>query len=370
MSSTLRGVGVAAALLIGAWPSQAQRPVAARDTTFAGLVAALSEPGGYFDSDNLISNETSYLHVLTRFDGLGVRGGAYVGVGPDQNYSYIAALRPEVAYLIDIRRDNALQHLLFKALFARSRNRLEYLCRWLGRRVPADRERWTDRPILELLAWIDTTALGEEAARNERRETLRVIETFGVPLTAEDRATLERFQATFMREGLGLRFSSFGRGNASEYPTLRRLIVERDLDGAMGSYLADERAWRVVRELHGANRIIPVVGNLAGPHALAAIGRDAARRGTFVSALYTSNAELYIWRDGGFGTFAATVGQLPVRPSSVIIRSYFDRSPRGHPLRVPGHISVQLLQRVSDFNRRVASGSFRSYLDVVTLDAR
>src|SRR5438045_1426667 len=31
---------------------------------FAAQVAELSEPGGYFDADNLISNERSYLQVM------------------------------------------------------------------------------------------------------------------------------------------------------------------------------------------------------------------------------------------------------------------------------------------------------------------
>ena len=51
------------------------------DTTFAGTVARLSEPPGYFDSDNLISNETSYLHAVTHLRNGGVRGGAYIGAG-------------------------------------------------------------------------------------------------------------------------------------------------------------------------------------------------------------------------------------------------------------------------------------------------
>ena len=97
------------------------------DSAFAKLVQRLSEPGGYFDSDNLISNETSYLHVLDGMRRLKVQGGAYIGVGPDQNFSYIAAVRPNIAFMIDIRRDNLLEHLLFKSLFAMSRNRVEYL---------------------------------------------------------------------------------------------------------------------------------------------------------------------------------------------------------------------------------------------------
>ena len=79
------------------------------DSSFAVLVERLSEPGGYFDTDNLISNETSYLHVIGELEELGVSGGAYIGVGPDQNFSYIAHVRPRIAFIIDIRRDNLLK---------------------------------------------------------------------------------------------------------------------------------------------------------------------------------------------------------------------------------------------------------------------
>ena len=78
---------------------------------FAAQVEAFSEPGGYFDTDNLISNERSYLQVLPDLERPGVHGGAYVGVGPDQNFSYIARIRPPIAFIVDIRRDNLLLHL-------------------------------------------------------------------------------------------------------------------------------------------------------------------------------------------------------------------------------------------------------------------
>src|SRR6187401_1759365 len=94
---------------------------------FATQIAALSEPAGYFDTDNLISNERSYLQVVQDLHKRQVHGGAYIGVGPDQNFSYIAEIRPSIAYMVDVRRDNLLLHLLFKALFAASRTRIEYL---------------------------------------------------------------------------------------------------------------------------------------------------------------------------------------------------------------------------------------------------
>ena len=78
---------------------------ASAESTYGRTFLRLSEPAGYFPSENVVSNETSYLHVLDAMRRLGVKGGAYIGVGPDQNFSYIAAIRPEVAFMFDIRRD-------------------------------------------------------------------------------------------------------------------------------------------------------------------------------------------------------------------------------------------------------------------------
>src|SRR5689334_16548141 len=97
-------------------------------STFAAQIAQLSEPGGYFDTNNLMSNERSYLQVLPALQDVGFSGGAYIGVGPDQNFSYIAAIRPSIAFIVDIRRDNLLLHLLFKAAFSAAETRVEYLC--------------------------------------------------------------------------------------------------------------------------------------------------------------------------------------------------------------------------------------------------
>lgn len=350
--------------------AQATRTPAVRDTAFAATIQRISEPGGYFDSDNLISNETSYLHVITRLKELGVRGGAYIGVGPDQNYSYIAAIRPQVAFIMDIRRDNALQHLMYKALFERSRNRAEYVFRWLGRRIPQDIERWTSRPILDILAWAESNALDSAQALRERQATLALAASYGVPLGEDDRSTILRFHETFMREGLELRFSSFRRFNSSMYPSLRSLILQRDLKGEMSSYLGTEDAWRFVKRMHAEGKILPVVGDLGGDKTFPALARELRARSLVLSALYTSNAEMYVWRDGLFPRFAETVTQLPIDARSVIIRSYFDRSGGSHPLAVRGHTSVQLLQRVEDFVRHFRGNRLESYWSIVSLDAR
>lgn len=86
-------------------------------TDFSRLSRELSEEGGFFPSDNFTSNETSYLTVVDKLRQLNATGGAYIGVGPEQNFSYIAKVRPRIAFIVDIRRQAVMQHLLYKALF-------------------------------------------------------------------------------------------------------------------------------------------------------------------------------------------------------------------------------------------------------------
>ena len=338
------------------------------DTSFAATVARLSEAPGYFDSDNLISNETSYLHAVTHLRAIGVRGGAYIGVGPDQNFSYIAAIRPTVAFMIDIRRDNLLMHLMFKALFQRSRNRLEYLARWTGRLVPPDVRDWDNASIDSILTYVDSLPIDPSGVETD--SILKTVRRYGIPFVAVDTSTLRRFHNEFILQGLDLKFTSSGRSPRFYYPTLRQLILERDLEGHRANYLASEESWRFLKDLEARDRVIPVAGDLAGSKAFPAISREIAARNERVSALYVSNVEMYIWRDGSFRTFAANAARLPRNDRSVIIRSFFGGGfGQSHPLNKPDHVSTQLVQTLDDFARREASG-WQTYWDLVTLGNR
>jgi hypothetical protein len=75
------------------------------------------------------------------------------------------------------------------------------------------------------------------------------------------------------------------------FPTFRGILLERELDGDLGNFLAREEDYRFVRELHLQNRIIPVVGDFAGPKALRPIRGYLKEKGYSVSAFYTSNVE-------------------------------------------------------------------------------
>ena len=283
--------------------------------SFADEIASLSEPEGVFDTDNLISNERSYLEVIPALVAGGVSGGAYVGVGPDQNFSYIARVRPSVAYIIDIRRDNLLLHLLFKALFARAPDRITYLALLTGRSPPALPAGAAVDDLVQAVAGAPRTA--------DTPDLGVTIRGFGVPLSPVDLATIRRFHEAFIQRGLALQFNSHGRPPQLHYPTLRELIVATDRAGRPWHYLAAETDYQFVRQLQAHDRIIPVVGDVSGPHALRAIGRAIAARGERVSAFYISNVESYLYREGAYGRFMTNLNVLPRDARSVMIRSTF-----------------------------------------------
>ncbi|HEX7025571.1 MAG TPA: hypothetical protein VF187_12200, partial [Gemmatimonadales bacterium] len=290
-------------------------PVARQETEFSRLVTRLSETGGFFDSDNLVSNETSYLHVLPAFKALKVQGGAYLGVGPEQSFSYIAEIRPEIAILIDIRRDNMLLHLLFRAMFTAARNRMDFLCLLYGRPVPGDLDRWTSRSLEQILAYLEKTP-GDSALHDLNHTGLMgQVEEYGVPLDQEDRQTLRRFHDEFFNAGLELRYASLGRPSRPGYPSERQLYLSTDLEGRQGSYLSTEKRFRVVRDLERSARVVPAVGDLSGPTALKAVGAYLRETRRLVSAFYVSNVEMYLFRQGTFPRYVENVRALPTGPN-------------------------------------------------------
>jgi hypothetical protein len=99
----------------------AQTPLGDRE--FWRLVTDFSEPGGTFHSENYLSNENLYQTVVPDLVARVQPGGLYLGVGPEQNFTYIAALRPRMAFIVDIRRGNLQEHLLYKALMELSATR-------------------------------------------------------------------------------------------------------------------------------------------------------------------------------------------------------------------------------------------------------
>ena len=334
---------------------------------FAALSQKLSEPNGYFDTDNLISNETSYLHVMGKMRQMKIQGGAFIGVGPDQSFSYIAQVRPNIAFMVDVRRDNLLQHLLFKSLFESARNRVEFLCLFFGKPIPADLKSWEARSIQDIVAYVDKTPKEQKLFDATHTALSAKIKSYGIKISEAEFSTIKRMHTEFFTSGLDLKFTSHGRGSRYYYPNYRDLTLEKDLTGKQCNYLAGEADFQFMKSLQERNLVIPVTGNLAGDHALKSIAAYLNERGEKVSAFYTSNVEFYLSRGDDFDQFAKSVKLLPREANSVIIRSYFNGTfGYAHPQSVSGYYSTQLLQTMDSFVKEFSAGGLQSYTDVIS----
>jgi hypothetical protein len=335
------------------------------DSTFASLVARISEPGGYFDTDNLISNERGYLKVMGALERAGVHGGAYVGVGPDQSFSYIARIRPDIAFMVDIRRDNLLHHLLLRALVSRAPTRVEFLAGLFGKAPPPEPAAWRERSVEDALDFVASAPADSAVVAALDAEVARAVASYGIPLTDADLGTIRRFHHTFVDAGPTLRFTSYGRAPRPYYPTYRQLLIETDLEGRQASYLADAPSYAFVRAMERAGRIVPVVGDLGGTHAVREIGNVLRGMQIPLSAFYVSNVEYYLVQQGTLDAWIANLATLPATPGAVVIRSVFPNYGRDHPSAVGGYYAAQALQPVTT----LVTARFSDYWDLVTRDA-
>src|SRR5215469_4187852 len=98
------------------------------DEAFWRLISDYSEESGSFRFEYM-SNEQEFQVVIPRLLQNRKPGGVYVGVGPEQNYTYIAALQAEMAFLVHYRRDNKVEHLVYKGGLQVSANRADFLSR-------------------------------------------------------------------------------------------------------------------------------------------------------------------------------------------------------------------------------------------------
>jgi len=330
---------------------------------FAQYINDLSEPEGFFDTHNFISNETSYLHVIPELRRQVKAGNVYLGVGPDQNFSYIVHTQPSLAIITDIRRQNMMEHLLYKALFDLSSSRAEFLGMLFSREAPKADPR---APLRDLLRATRNARTSEERFRTNLAAIRgRLLQTYGLKLSATDLEGIELVYSTLHEEGLDLRFSSIGRNNAANYPTFESLLLETDRSGQQQGYLSTEELFQWMKRFEAENRLIPIVGDFAGPKAFKAIGSFLQKNGLMVSTFYTSNVEYYLFENSQWRPYVANVRGLPTTENALFIRSYFSSTGRAHPQNVPGHRSTTLLHGIREFLRDESAGRIRSYWDLV-----
>ena len=290
------------------------------DQQFWKLIEALSEPNGWFRSDNLLSNELRLQHVIPDLVRTTRQGRVYMGVGPEQNFTYIVALRPAMAFIVDVRRGNLQLHLMYKALFELSADRAEFVSRLFSKKRPAGLTPVSSGRDIMAAYWNVET---DEALYRENTKAIQdhLARKHGFPLSAEDLDGILNVYHAFYWYGPSIMYSSTGGFGGRYQPTYADLMAATDADGVPRSFLATEENFAFVRQLESNNLLVPVVGNFAGPKAIREVGRYLKEHGATVSAFYLSNVEQYLNQQGLWRNFCANVATLPLDESSTFIRS-------------------------------------------------
>ena len=345
------------------------------DEQLWGMVAktGFSEDCGSFRSENYLSNEISFQNVIAPLKAATKPGGVYMGVGPEQNFTYIVALQPKMAFIVDVRCGNMREHMMYKALFELSDNRVDFLSRLFSRKRPAGlTDKSTNDEIFAAFARVQPDQASFDKNVMDIEDLLVKTHKFG--LSADDLDGIDTIYRVFYLYGPAINYnaSPFGGGGGGGrggggMPTYADLMTATDQEGknAVGtnrSFLGSEENYKIIREMEKKNLIVPLVDNFAGPRAIRSVGKYLKDHDAVVSAFYLSNVEQYLFQDGIADRFYNNVKTLPLDASSTFLRSgrYGGGIGGGSGL-------VSMLSSMQDVLKAFDAGGLRQFNDVIDM---
>jgi hypothetical protein len=334
------------------------------DDAYWKMISDYSEDSGSFRFEYM-SNELQFQYVIPRLKENRRPGGVYVGVGPEQNFTYIAALQPKIAFICDIRRQNMVEHLIYKAIFEMSSDRVDFLSRLFSRKpAPGLNEKSSAKQLF--LAFRAATPNPEVYRQNLEAIKNRLMKEHRFLLSHTDQESIDFIYKIFFdtENVFGYSASIFGGFGA----TYAELMTATDEQGQARSYLANEENFQTVRDLERRNLVIPVVGDFAGPKTLRSVGRYLKERGATVSVFYTSNVEQYLFEQGDdWRHYLTNVSTFPLDSSSTFIRS--SHYSFGEPSRRQFNRGrfIQLLSSMADVVKAFNAGQLTNYENLIRL---
>jgi hypothetical protein len=347
--------------------SATEIPARLSDSTFWQMVTDFSEPGGFFRSDNFVSNETSFQYVIPDLQRTTRQGGVYLGVAPDQNFTYLVALKPRIAFIVDIRRQNMIHHLMYKAMIEMAPDRAGFMSLLFARARPKGLDaQSTIEALFNAFANVAPDTL--QFTKNLSAITDWLTKRHGFALSAADLQSLDYVYRAFMTAGpdITYAFPNGGGRGFGRWPSFAQLMMETDGLGNNRSYLASEANFRVLKELETNNLVVPLVGNFSGDKTLRTVGRYLKERGATVTVFYTSNVEQYLFQQGDdWQRFYTNVATLPLDSTSTFVRSLSNGN--GFRPGSPNSRSVQLLSSVLETLKAVKDGRVQTYYDMIQL---
>ena len=367
------------------------------DATFWRMMNEMSEPWGVFRSENFVSNETSYQWIIPELQRTVPSGRVYLGVAPDQNFTYMVAMKPSISFIVDIRHQNAMQHLMYKALMETSATRAEFLAKLFAR--PALQGVDTSATVVALFNALANTRPDSALYRDNLRGIIdQLTKTHGFALSDSERVSLICVYGAFFSQGPtltynygsecrntagfyggmpggggGFRGGGGGGGGFGGMPSYLSMMTEMDGAQVDHGYLATEANYLALKDLEQRNLIVPLTGNFAGDKALRAVGQYVTEHGAKIGAFYVSNVEQYLFMQGDEAArFYRNVATLPLDESSTFIRSY-SMGGRGFGGQVTLNLkqqsgrSMQLISSIQEMLKAFEGGQIMQYVQVIAL---
>jgi hypothetical protein len=266
-------------------------------------------------------------------------------------------LQSKLAFVIDIRRQNMLELLMYKALFELSPDRADFIGKLFSRPRPAGLD--TKFSVGTLFnAYRDVKPDADFHVKN--LEAIKSSMTkHGYQLSSDDLSKIEHVYDVFSQGGPGINYAFASPAtppNLAGSPGYARMMDSTDATGRNSSFLANEENYQYVREMQRKNLIVPLVGDFAGPAVIRNVARYLKERNATVEVFYISNVETYL-DDAQRQVFYANVATLPVGSSSTFIRHIL-----GNPARLnltwwkPGMANVSTVAPMTDLIRAVQAG--------------
>ena len=338
--------------------------------------------------DCFVSSEVAYNDIIRRCMPVNESpSGAYLGVGPDQNFTYIGALRPKLAVILDARLDNLLEHLLFKLLFLEAHSPLDYLCLLLGRRRPDPSEGATEGAPA-LLSRFAEQPLDEASALACQQ---RVAAAFSQRWVADPQilSRVQHLQQVFVKRQLRVTsVSESCLANLDKIPDFEEVIRATTPEGFNFHYLTCPRHFAYVKAMQEADQIVPVLGGVPDLTSLARSVQLIQQAGLRLSAVYLSNLEEFMLQryvitndrisdrpnPGGeltdsyrmlYDLMVDELAALPAEDNAVLIRFYFPGEFAGRRLGVfpwlEGHVTL-LSRFITRYRSERPSSVFETYV--------
>jgi hypothetical protein len=218
------------------------------------------------DTHYIQSNETRHDLFFSYIDGI---GGAYIGVGSDQNFTLMGRAQSEYAFLVDIDTRVVDLHAIYEVFIGACDTPAELVAKFEAGQGEAS------------LAELD-------AALSDHPNHRRIV-------------------------------GGFRSGRETVYRHLQR-VIGREREGKPTSWLSDPEVYAHVKAMFATGRVRAMVGNLAGGASMKTAAAAAEALHTPVRVYYPSNAEEYFRYDKNY---RENIRALPVDGKSVIVRTIY-----------------------------------------------